>query len=271
MTNVEPVVDDGIRRVLGSPGTIIFHDVDGTESYTIAMRVELLDNYGNLGMKAIAYPTESGLSHIDVESYDLKPGLVLGRTTAGARVTGRAYVPEDAVMADGLPGYSIPTTVMSGLLSGENGTMRLEALCEPDDYVATVMMVTDVGFYLRYSGAWWDLPSIDVIDGLTTVEITDGALDVYDTADQGGRQLHIDSYPQPDKPGTVEDEPVIQNTVLKDNLVAAAVEPDVELPVIASLRELLVAIPVAEEHPSIRWYIEKRRTALEPGVELPWE
>jgi hypothetical protein len=261
-----------LRRVVGRPGTVIAQAIDGTESYIISSHVEMLDNYGGLGMKAISYQTESGAAHIDLADYDLKPGLVLGRTASGARITARGYVPEDAVPTSGLPGYSIPVVVMAGILSGENGTMRLEALCEDDDYVSTVMLVSDVGLYLRYSGAWWDLPSVDVIDGLNSVEIPEGALDLYDAADQGGRQLHISSFPPLDEAAGAasSEEPYIQ-AALTDSLVAAATIEDVELPVISTRRELLVAIPVAEQYPSIRWYIEKRRTALEPGVTLPWE
>jgi len=262
-----------MRRVLGRPGTVIVQEVDGTEHYTISSNVEMLDDLGGLGMKAVSYMTSVGAVHVDLADYDLKPGLVLGRTEGGARVTARGYVPEDAVMAEGLPGYSIPTPVMAGMLSGENGTMRLEALCEDDDYVSTVMLVTDVGLYLRYSGAWWDLPSVDVIDGLNSVEIPEGALDLYDAADQGGRQLHIGSFPPlDDSAGQVSsEEPYVQAALLTDSLVAAATIEDVELPIISSRRELLIAIPIGERYPSIRWYIEKRRTALEPGVGLPWE
>jgi hypothetical protein len=67
------------------------------------------------------------------------------------------------------------------------------------------------------------------------------------------------------------EEPYVQAALLTDSLVAAATIEDVELPIISSRRELLIAIPVGERYPSIRWYIEKRRTALEPGVGLPWE
>lgn len=53
--------------------------------------------------------------------------------------------------------------------------------------------------------------------------------------------------------------------------VEMADEMIVDLPVIANLRDLIVAIPVADEHPEIRWYVEKRRAALNSEVMLPWD
>lgn len=217
--------------------------------------------------------TES-IRMIDLATVDNDgPGMIVGSTSpSGLSVTVRATIEDDAVAVEGLPGYPLPVRVITASISGENMDTHIEALVEDDGYVSTILLVTDVGLFTRYARTWIALRDVNLIDGLNSVEVEDGAVDVYDAADDLGQQVSIDGLPSEDRDRVGAGQLFVAASAPRT--FATATEPvtaSAELPIVDTPEQLTAAIESAVSDPSIRWYIEKRVRALEMEVELPWE
>ena len=135
---------------------------------------------------------------------------------------------------------------------------ELMAVVDEQGDVLTILLMSNAGTYLRYSGAWIPVTDPAQISGWNAVPVKDEALDVYDPIDQAGYVTHINSLPLQDNSDFNE---FGQGGVL----VAAAMPP------ITSFDDVPAAIEAAAANPEFRWYVAKRIKALGLEVELPWE
>lgn len=261
-----------MRRVISRPATVIFTYEDGHEDYVLCLEARLTDEF--------EFPTtleiDEGYSNRLIDIGEVKvdvPGRLEGVTSpSGYGIVVRAVEDDDCTGMPGLPEFPCPAVVIGALLAGENMDTHLEALVEDDGFVSTLMLVTDVGMWLRYSGSWIKLNDITLIDGMGTIDVDAGAVDLYDAADRAGHQLPISSLPGP-----------TANTVgpyYTDIYVAANAQRTYTDPLTASMavinvkvdtvRDLPGAVEAAEKDESIRWFVEKRARALDPEYPLPW-
>ena len=193
-----------------------------------------------------------------------RPDRVEGTTMHGNKVVARPTEPEDAVAATNIQTtFPIPVRVIGASLRGVAVNNELMAVVDDEGDVMTLMLVSAVGSYLRYSGTWIELTDPNTIDGLNAVPVKDEAIDVYDPIDQAGLTIHIMSLPM--KSGTDYAIPLAGPTA---TVVAAARG---ELPVIYDDDDVEAAIAAATDVPEYQWYVTRRIRALGLDMELPWE
>ena len=72
--------------------------------------------------------------------------------------------------------YPLPVDVIQGLLEPVHMPPKLYAVSEDDGFVATMMLSSDTGMYMRYSSEWHTLVP-DVVDELNVTEVEGSALD----------------------------------------------------------------------------------------------
>jgi len=209
----------------------------------------------------------------------------------GYRLVLRQTTDHDAVASDEVGStIPLPVAVISAIIHDEAQAMNdsLEALLTDDGQVLTLMLMTDVGAYLRYSGAWVDLLDVGQIDGYNVVPVQESALDIYDAFDQSGQSCNIAQLPPVDPydvvpyapggnaaaaagqtgvPGPIGTEPLTATGLLSylhpDRTFAPVVT-------INSADDVPAAVEHASHDPSMRWYVERRVLALGVDVQLPW-
>lgn len=244
------------------------------EETTIACMAAYLSNEQGVDSTIELEGTES-VRYIDVASIETEgPGRLEGTTAPnGLAVLVRATIEDDAVAVQGLPAYPLPVSVITATLAGENMDTHIEALVEDDGYVSTLLLVTDVGLFTRYSRTWIGLRDVGLIDGMNSVVVNDEAVDVYDAADDLGQQVSVESLPSETRnavgTGQLFVSASAQMTFTPDEPVTASAMAT--LPVIDTLDQLTAAVETADADETLRWYVEKRALALGADVQLPWK
>lgn len=185
-----------MRRLIARPATMILSDPDGYDNVTVCLAAYLSNEHEV--ENTVELEGEIDIKLVDIDTIDVSvPNLLTGTSSPlGLQMVVRATMEDDAVALPSLPGYPLPVPVIIGSITGENMDTHIEALVEDDGYVSTLLLVTDMGLYTRYSRTWIRLADIDLIDGINSIEVYDGAVDVYDTADDVGQQVHIDGLPR---------------------------------------------------------------------------
>lgn len=260
-----------MRRVISKPATVVIES-DEVPTYIVCLEAALSDEW--------EYPTtiemhgSEDIRFLDISDIELDlPGMLVASTVPnGYRVTVRSVEPDDAEAVPGLPDFPVPVALIGAILTGETLDAHLEALVQDDGYVATVLLVSDTGMWVRYSAAWIPLASIDLIDGLEAVEIPDRSLDLYDAADQANQQIVVSALTGAPA-AMAQSEVYVASSAdktfkLEETITAAGMAL---IPVkIDTVDDLPAAIQAAADDPSIRWYVERRARHLDPDVELPW-
>jgi hypothetical protein len=194
------------------------------------------------------------------------------------RVLVRPTVESDAVTSvtmHGMPRVPMPIPVISSIhaSSGEFLMPQLFAMSEDDGFVATMMLNTDAGLYVRYSGAWHLLTNEDAIDGLNVTEVADSALDMFDMFDRAGQLVALSNMQT--RTGEPVDTSVVDTgvpggtgTTSPVPVVSAATRT---LPRLASADDLPSAIRAAMLDPDLQWWVSRRVKAMGIDAELPWE
>lgn len=160
----------------------------------------------------------------------------------------------------------LPLEVIESLLEPVHVPPTLYAVSEDDGFVATMVLSSDVGMYMRYSGEWHKL-NPDVIDGLNVTEVHGGALDMFDQFDRAGQMVNVAAMPRsgddpPANTGLHESEPTPG--------VGITAGLSMAVPRVASPDDVPDAIAAAVEDPELRWYVERRIQAMGLDVEVPW-
>ena len=265
-----------MRRLVAQPATVIIAD----HVFETVAEAWLSDEHDEpmtlLAGTSFYHYVDIGEAEIDV------PGLFKGVTTpSGFPITVRAVEEEDTVGQGGFPAFPLPVPVIGAILSGQNMDTHLEALVGEDGFVATMLLVTDAGLYVRYSSNWLRLYDVDPISNLNSVEVDDSALALYDDADNAGNVLPIASMPGPEKKtgtrqvldlATVTVGAGVQMTFSPGQEPIAVTAAMATIPIrIDTADDLPGAISAAANDESLRWYVERRARALAPEMVLPWE
>jgi len=265
-----------MRRLIARPATMVISSPDGSENLTVCLAAYLSNEHEM--ENTVELEGEQDIRLVDIDTINVHvPNMLSGSTSPlGYQIVVRATIEDDAVALPSLPAYPLPVPVIIGSITGENMDTHIEALVEDDGYVSTLLLVTDIGLYTRYSRTWIRLADVDLIDGLNSVEVYDGAVDVYDTADDVGQQVSIEGLPHEGRDAVGTGELFIAASAPRtfdpdgDKEPVTASVMEAELPVIDTSEQLLAALETARDDESLRWYIERRAAALGVEVEMPW-
>ena len=190
-------------------------------------------------------------------------------------VTVRPTIEDDALSAmsmGGGPGVPLPLPVLEAIHRSEGifNMPQMWAMTEDDGFVATLMLSTDVGLYVRASGLWHSIEDEDVVDGLNAIEVEGPALDMFDQFDRAGQLVNITAMPKVD-PHFVMPTPEGEAPVgeVEDEATVTA-SLTMAVPVIASLDDVPAAIEMAQANEDIRWFVERRARAFGYADDFPW-
>lgn len=224
------------------------------------------------------------LSSITKESHDYLEAVT---DPGGHRIVVRASNEHDVVGSQSVTSkIPLPLRVIEELVSNVEPTepVVLNALADDQGFVSTLLLDSPSGMYVRYSRVWVELSDPEIIHNMDVYEVADEALDLYDQYDQVGRSIHVGSLPMIDAADHLRaDSKAEEIAVARDSAqdeaeilkTQAQAEPEPvaasTLPAISSPEQLTASIQTGIDDPSIRWYIEKRASALNvPIEELPW-
>jgi hypothetical protein len=265
-----------VRRLIAQPATVII----GDHVFETVSEAWLSDEHDSpLTLEAGTYSTH----FVDIGEVKLDvPGQLTAITAeSGFPITVRNVEEDDTVAQEGYPSFPLPVQVIRSILSGQNMDNHLEALVGDDGFVNTMLLVTDVGLFVRYSSNWLRVYDVSPISNLNSVEVADEALDLYDAADNSGNMVPIASLPGPEKttgtnqvstPMTVTVGPGVQMTFSTEQEQVAVTASMAHIPIrIDDADDLPGAIAAAANDESLRWYVTRRARALRYEGELPWE
>jgi len=247
-----------------SPFALEQHDEEGKEVW-LATALEIVENLeeGVTEIEVTFTEEEPVRGHLTQEILLRDRDLIVWRGVKGSIFTAREIRPSDAPLA-GIYGFDLPVPVLAAIATGQIGTnMKLQAIVDEDDnMVLTLMLETDAGLFVRYDGLWHPFNEPELFDSTYMMEVHENAIQVYDAADVIGTQAPANVLP----------------TDLNE-IDATTLDP-VERPLAASAIEIVLtidteedlnsAIVAATDSPGMRWYVEKRATALGLEVEFPW-
>jgi hypothetical protein len=189
-------------------------------------------------------------------------------TNGGIEVTVRATVPDDSARGKQFPTlpYDLPVEVIGAIVSDTIDTSEayLSAAVDNEGDVHTVVLVTPLGLYARYSKQWIKLTDVSTISHLNVVDIPPEDLNLYDEADINGEMLNISAMNPAETTAIEFIEPV------PAPVTASAPTRSV---IIASLDDVPAAIQFAQtpEGWESRWYVGRRARALGWADPFPWE
>lgn len=178
----------------------------------------------------------------------------------------------DAVASEQIDStYPMPVSAIQAAIRGAS-VNELQAIVDDNGDVLTLMLSTDVGVFLRFSGAWIDLLDPEILDGLDVINVEDTALDIFDPLDQSGQLVSIRTMPV--KPEDSDD--VVRYTggsgptIIGEKATSAEALTAGGVVVISSASDIPAAVELASAHEDMRWYVERRIAALGLEYEVPW-
>lgn len=257
-----------LRSFLEKPTTIVFDDPEGfaPDGPLIVSEAWLDEPDGKLELTWGLGLEIRGVAIGEVVLEE--PGhWELKTTPRGVAVIVRPVQETDAVASTQFDSaIPLPLDVIAASLKGFNVSNELQALVGDDNYVRTILLVSDIGLYTRYAAMWHPVTDESQIDGLNAVDVADSALDVYDPFDQSGQLVSIGSLPTKDPidRGVAEVEMTPPPAVVAGLTTVEQVE-------IKSARDVPRAVEVATRMPQYRWYVERRIEALQVNMVLPWK
>jgi hypothetical protein len=191
---------------------------------------------------------------------------IVGVSTDGQAYRFRDLDPYDAVMmsAAGVP--QPLQVVQAHVLRGGVLADSLDALVAADNTVATLMLETGMGTFVRYAGDWQLLSdSTGSLDDLAVVSVAPGALDVWDAADSASTTISIFDLPLVGDDGN----PINPEPQVDIETTAAIAASGISIPQITTIEDLDLGLRYANAHPEARWYVTKRARALAASGRIP--
>lgn len=236
----------------------------------LAVSLELVAGDSGTVEAEVVYPEEVRYYSTQEIMYNGRD-MVVWRGVSGAIFTARAIRPSDAPLA-GAFGFDLPVQVLAALATGQIGpeNMELQAVIDDDDnMVLTLLLATDAGLFVRYDGIWHPFTEPELFDSTYMIDVHENAIEVYDAADMIGAQVPGTAIPvELNETSTEVPEPTRQAARQDPTPMAASA---IEIPLTIDTEEdLQQAIVAATDSPGMRWYVEKRATALGLEVEFPW-
>ena len=254
------------------PATIEIHHPDGEIDYRIVEEFSwemLLDEGITMGYQRVGeLVRDLGISDITVDL----PGQLEGTTWPSEyRFLVRATDTYDAVASEQITtAFPMPIPVIQATIRGASMN-SLQAIVDDNGDVLTMMLTSDAGVFMRYSGAWIDLNDPELLDGLDVIEVKDEALDIYDPLDQSGQTANITMFPiKPESGADVEAYMTVGASVIGDAATSVEALTASGVVIISSAKDIPAAVELATEHQEMRWYVERRIAALGLEYEVPW-
>jgi hypothetical protein len=190
---------------------------------------------------------------------------IVGVSTEGQTFRFRDLDPYDAVWmsAAGVP--QPLQVVQAHAIRGGVLADSLDALVAADNTVATLMLETGMGTFVRYAGDWQLLSdSTGALEDLAVVPVAPGAVAVWDAADSAATTISVFDLPQIGDDGeAINPEPESIETA------AAIAASGISIPQISCPEDLDLGIRYANAHPEARWYVTKRARALAASARIP--
>jgi hypothetical protein len=191
---------------------------------------------------------------------------IVGTDAEGQTYRFRDLDPYDAVMmsAAGVPQPLM--VVQAHVIRGGALADSLDAVVAADNTVATLMLETGMGTFVRYGGDWQLLrDDSGSLDDMNLVSVAPGALNVWDAADGAGQTISVFDLPLKGDDGeAINPEP---DTDIET--AAAIAASGVSIPAIGTEEDLDLGIRYANNHPEARWYVTKRARALAASGRIP--
>jgi hypothetical protein len=191
---------------------------------------------------------------------------IVGTDAEGQTYRFRDLDPYDAVMmsAAGVPQPLM--VVQAHVIRGGALADSLDAVVAADNTVATLMLETGMGTFVRYGGDWQLLrDDSGSLDDMNLVSVAPGALNVWDAADGAGQTISVFDLPLKGDDGeAINPEP---DTDIET--AAAIAASGVSIPAIGTEEDLDLGIRYANNHPEARWYVTKRARALAASARIP--
>jgi len=215
---------------------------------------------------AVGWDEDGRVNGVILTSVTDEGDWIVGSDTAGVQYRFRDLDTYDAVMMSpaGVPQPLI--AVQAHVLRGGALADSLDAVVAADNTVATLMLETGVGTFVRYSGDWQQLrDDSGALEDMALVSVAPGALDVWDAADSAGQTISVFDLPLKGDGGeTINPEPQV------DLETAAAIAASgVSIPQIDTVEDLDLGIRYGNGHPEARWYVTKRARALAASARIP--
>jgi len=215
----------------------------------------------------VGWDDEDGMSRgVILTSVADEGDAITGSDTFGNPYRFRDLDPYDAVRMSpaGVPQPLI--AVQAEVLRGGALAQELDAVVAPDNTVATLMLETGVGTFVRFSGDWQQLSSnSDSLEDMSIVPVAAGALAVWDAADAADQSISIFDLP------TTNDDGSINNPEgdVDVETAAAMAASGIQIPEIGQIEDLDLGIRYGNTHPAARWYVTKRAKALGASAHIP--
>ncbi len=208
---------------------------------------------------------------------DVSPGGPVDYVLAdGSHLRVRALDPYDGLNL-GSAGVPQPLEVLRAdiLRGGGMVAQELSAVVAPDNTVATLMLETGLGVYVRFSGDWQLLsPTSTALEDMQILPVSPEALAVFDAADMANSTLSAFDLPRQETAANgakvdVLPEPAGLSTQLTASAGGVIVASGLTIPIVSSADDLDMAIKYGDTHPAARWYIAKRAVALGVPERVP--
>jgi hypothetical protein len=259
-----PAMIERTLRIINDPVTEIEED----EVYTQAV--------GGLVMEIA--PTGWALTW-DEDNGDRQHGVVLtsvedqgdwivGMSEDGQFHRFRTLDPHDAVSmsAAGVP--QPLAVVQAEVIRGGVLAQQLDAVVAADNTVATLMLETGLGTFVRYAGDWQLLSSTTAsLEDLNLVPVGPAALEIWDAADSASQTISVFDLPVPSGDGGIIDP--TDDDSLDLETTAAIAASGIQIPQIEREEDLDLGVRYANTHPQARWYVTKRARALNASARIP--
>lgn len=214
---------------------------------------------------SVGWDENDRVNGIILASIEDQGDWIVGTSDEGQAYRFRDLDPYDAVMmsAAGVPQPLM--VVQAHVLQGGILADSLDAVVAADNTVATLMLETGMGTFVRYGGDWQLLrDDSGALDDMGLVSVAPGALDVWDAADGAGQTISVFDLPQKGDDGSV-----INPEATDIETTAAVAASGVSIPMVASAEDLDLGIRYGNAHPEARWYVTKRARALAASARIP--
>ncbi|HEX8321630.1 hypothetical protein [Longimicrobium sp.] len=228
----------------------------------------LVAGLADTGGWSVGWDEDGGdyISGVILTSVEDQGDWIVGVSDNGQAFRFRDLDPYDAVTmsAAGVP--QPLSVVQAEVIRGGVLASQLDAVVAPDNTVATLMLETGLGTYVRYAGDWQLLSSdTGALEDMSLVAVGAAALDVWDAADAASHTISVFDLPVPSADG-----PDIDPTTDVDVETTAAIAASgVQIPQIVRTEDLDLGIRYANTHPAARWYVTKRARALSASARIP--
>lgn len=216
---------------------------------------------------SVGWDDEDQIFGVILTSVEDRGDWIVGVTEYGQEYRFRPLDPYDAI--DMKAGAGVPQplqVVQAAVIRGGTLADSLDALVAADNTVATLMLETGMGTFVRYSGDW-QLLSDDTgaLDDLAVVPVAPNAVQVWDAADGASTTVSIFDLPLVGDDGA----PINPEEETDIETAAAIAASGCSIPQISRIEDLDLAVRYANVHPDARWYVTKRARALSASGKLP--